>query len=167
MKSQESVSMSTTETFSPSELKKIDELRKRYPNTKALTLPVLWMAQEKWGHISRDIMLYVARLLEQPESHVFGVVSFYTMFKQRPHGRHHIEVCTNVSCMLRGSDKIVSHLRDRLGITFGETTPDGKFSLGEVECMGACGGAPMVAIGEEYHENLTLERLDQILGELK
>ncbi|MBI3577925.1 MAG: NAD(P)H-dependent oxidoreductase subunit E, partial [Ignavibacteriales bacterium] len=120
-----------------------------------------------FGHISNDTMKYVAQLLNVTYGHILGVVTFYTMFHSKPTGKHHIEVCTNVSCMLRGSEKIVKHLEERLGVEMGQTTQDMQWTISEVECMGSCGTAPMVAIGEEYYENLTTEKVDKILAELK
>ncbi len=148
-------------------LKRVEELKRRYPTTQALTLPVLWMVQEQEGYISETSMKEVAELLGVSFAHVLGVVTFYTMFQTAPTGRHHIEVCTNVSCMLRGSEKILKHLEQRLGVKCGETTPDKKVTLSETECMGACGYAPMLAIGEEYHENLTSEKVDRLLEGLR
>ncbi|HLA68330.1 MAG TPA: NAD(P)H-dependent oxidoreductase subunit E [Bacteroidota bacterium] len=153
--------------FSPENLKRVEELRQRYPHTQALVLPVLWLAQEQFGSISTETMKYVAQLLKVPFSHILGVVTFYTMFRQKATGKYHIEVCTNVSCMLRGSAALVRHLETKLGIKLGETTADGKWTLSEVECMGACSGAPMCAVGEEYHENLTTETMDRVLAELE
>lgn len=152
--------------FTEENLKKVEELKKRYPTSQALTLPVLWLAQEQFGHISEETMKYVAKLLDVPFGHVLGVVTFYTMFHREPCGKHHIEVCTNISCMLRGSDRIVKHLEKKLGIKMGETSKDRKWTLSEVECMGSCGTAPMFAVGEEYYENLSLEKVDQILADL-
>lgn len=148
-------------------LKKIEELKKFYPTTQALVLPVLWMIQEEHGYISEESMKYAARLLDVSFGHVLGVVTFYTMFHSTPVGKNHIEVCTNVSCMLRGSEKIVALLEKRLGIGLGETSKDKKWTLSEVECMGSCGTAPMLAMGEEYHENLTPEKLEKILSDLE
>jgi NADH-quinone oxidoreductase E subunit len=148
-------------------LKRVDELRKRYPTSQALMLPVLWMVQEQEGYISEDSMKYVAALLHIPFGHILGVVSFYTMLQKNQIGKHHIEVCTNVSCMLRGSEKILEHIEQRLGITVGETSPDMKWTLSEAECMGSCGTAPMLAIGDEYYENLTLEKIDKLIDNLK
>ncbi|MBI2620497.1 MAG: NAD(P)H-dependent oxidoreductase subunit E [Ignavibacteriales bacterium] len=145
----------------------MEELKKRYPNSQAIVLPVLWIAQEQFGYISKDTMKYVAELLKVPFGHILGVVTFYTMFHGKPVGKYHIEVCTNVSCMLRGSASILRHLESKLSIKAGETSKNGKWTISEVECMGACGGAPMCAIGEEYHENLTNERLDEILAAAK
>ena len=148
-------------------LKKIEDLKKYYPATQALVLPVLWMVQEEHGHISTDAMKYVAQLLKVPYSHIYGVVTFYTMYRSKPIGKYHIEVCTNISCLLRGSGKMVQHLEDRLGIAMGETSADKKWTLSEVECMGSCGTAPMFAIGEEYYEDLTPDKVDEILDGLK
>ena len=153
--------------LSEKNLKKIEELKKSYPTIRALVLPALWMVQEEQGYISEESMKYVAQLLDVPFAHILGVVTFYTMFHSKPIGKHHIEVCTNVSCMLRGSAKIVEHLEKRLSLHMGETSKDKKWTLSEVECMGSCGTAPMVAVGEEYYENLTTEKLDQILAELE
>jgi len=153
--------------LSEKNLKKIEELRKRYPTSQALLLPVLWMAQEEFGYISEAAMKYVADLLKLPFGHVLGVVTFYTMLHDRPLGAHHVEVCTNISCMLRGSDKILAHLEKRLGIKAGETSKDKKWTLSEVECMGCCGTAPMFAIGDEFYENLTIEKVDRIIDGLK
>ncbi len=153
--------------LSPENLKRVEELRQRYPHSQALVLPVLWIAQEQFGSISTETMKYVAELLKVPFSHVLGVVTFYTMFHREAKGSHHIEVCTNVSCMLRGSGKLVEHLEQKLGIKMGETSSDKKWTLSEVECMGACGGAPMCAVGEEYHENLSIEKMDRVLADLE
>jgi NADH-quinone oxidoreductase subunit E len=147
--------------------KKVEELRKRYPTSQALLLPVLWIVQEQEGYISEDSMKYVAALLHIPFGHILGVVSFYTMLQEKKIGKHHIEVCTNVSCMLRGSGKSLEHIEQRLGISVGETSPDKKWTLSEAECMGSCGTAPMLAIGDEYYENLTLEKIDKLINNLK
>lgn len=150
-----------------SNLKKLEELRKRYPTSQALVLPVLWMVQDQNGSITEDAMKYVATLLNVPFSHILGVVTFYTMLQRKPVGKHQINVCTNISCMLRGSGKILEHLEKRLGIKVGETTPDMKWSISEVECMGSCGTAPMFAIESEYCENLTIEKVDAIIDGLQ
>lgn len=148
-------------------LKKVEELRKRYPTSQALGPPVLWIVQEQHGYISEDAMKYVATLLNLPYGQILGVVTFYTMLNRKPVGKHHIEVCTNVSCMLRGSDKILEHIEKRLGIKVGETSPDMKWTLTEVQCMGSCGTAPMLAIGDEYYEDLTIEKVDKLINNLK
>ncbi len=148
-------------------LKKVDELRKRYPTSQALVLPVLWMVQEEHGYITEEAMKYVAALLDVPFRHILGVTTFYTMLHTKPVGRKHIEVCTNLSCMLRGSGKILEHIEKRLGIKAGETSPDKKWTLSTVECMGSCGTAPMFAVGDDYYENLTIEKIDAIIDGLQ
>jgi len=149
--------------FSDENLKKIDELKKRYPTTKALTLPVLWIAQEQFGWISGETMQYVAQLLDLPVSHLYGVLTFYTMFNREPVGKYHLQVCTNVSCMLKGSDGILGRICDRLKIKTGETTPDKRFTVTEVECLGSCGTAPMLQSNDTFHENLTVDLIDRLL----
>jgi len=149
-----------------SNLNRVEELRKRYPTSQALVLPVLWMIQEQEGYISEESMKYAGTLLNIPYSHMLGVVTFYTMIQIKSVGKHHIEVCTNISCMLRGSGKILEHIEKRLGIKAGETSQDKKWTLTEAECLGSCGTAPMLAIGDEYYENLTVEKIDKLLDSL-
>lgn len=157
----------TTIAFTRERLEKIERLRKRYPTAKALTLPVLWMAQEQFGWISLDTMKYVAGLLDVPLRHVYGVVTFYSMFNRQPVGKYHLQVCTNVSCQLLGAEKVADHICKKLNIRTGETTSDMKFTLSEVECLGSCGTAPMMQVNDDYYENLTEERIDAILQELR
>ena len=151
--------------FSEANLNKFEELKKRYPTTKALTLPVLWMAQEQFGWISPDAMKYVAGLLDVPVSHVYSVVTFYTMFNRKPIGKYHLQVCTNVSCQLRGAEKLLDHLCQRLNVKVGETTRDKQFTVSEAECLGSCGTAPMIQANDDYYENLTTEKADTLLNE--
>lgn len=153
--------------FTEEELKQVEEIKSRYPQPKAALMPILWMAQNKFGWISQETMEYVAKLLDLTSAHVLGVVSFYTMYFSKPMGKYHVQVCTNVSCMLRGGDAIYKNMCGKLGIGNRERTADGKFSLEEVECMGACGGAPMIAINEDYHENLTQAKVDELIASLK
>jgi len=153
--------------FSEQHLQQLDALRKRYPRSKPLVLPALWMAQQQFGWISPEVMTYVAGLLDLPVSHVYGVVTFYTMFNTKPVGTHHVQVCTNVSCMLRGGDRLLSHTCERLNIRPGETTADKRITVSEVECLGSCGTAPAVQINDDYHENLTAEKLDTLLKDLR
>ena len=119
------------------------------------------------GHLTRELMDQVADYLDMPAIAVYEVATFYSMYEHKPVGRHKICLCTNVSCMINGSDSILEHISSRLGIGFGGITADGKFSLKEVECLGACGGAPMMQIGHTYFENLTPELVDQILDGLE
>ena len=130
-------------------------------------LPVLWEVQKAKGWIDAESEQWVASRLGTSAAHVHGTVTFYTMYKQRPMGRHHIQVCTTLSCMLRGSDELFDHLQQKLGIHAGETTPDGKFSLVRVECLGSCGTAPMLQLNDDYHEDLTLEQVDRLLDGLE
>ncbi|MBN9400013.1 MAG: NADH-quinone oxidoreductase subunit NuoE ['Candidatus Kapabacteria' thiocyanatum] len=153
--------------FTAEELTSIDALKAKYPDPKAAIMPVLWMAQKKWGWLSEDVMRYIGDVMNLPYSHVLGVASFYTMYFKKPMGKHHVQVCTNVSCMLRGGEAIYKHVKERLGIGHNEATSDGTFSLEEVECMGACGGAPMVAINEDFFENATIAQIDQLLAQRK
>jgi NADH-quinone oxidoreductase subunit E len=151
-------------TFSEEELAEVGRLKALYPHPKAAIMPVLWMAQKKWGWLSEDVMRYVGEVMELPYAHVLGVATFYTMYFKKPMGRNHIQVCTNVSCMLRGGQDIYRHVSTSLGIGHNEATADGKYSLEEVECMGACGGAPMIAINETFHENVDVSKVDSAIA---
>ena len=152
--------------FTPEIEKTVDAIVAKYPQPKAALLPVLWEVQKAKGWIDLPAEEWVAKRLGIAASHVHGCVTFYTMYKQRPSGRYHIQLCTTLSCMLRGSDELLSHLERKLGITVGETTPDGKFSLARVECLGSCGTAPMFQLNDDYHENLTIEAVDRLLASL-
>ena len=153
--------------FSEKSLQRIEEYKKRYQHPQALVLEALWLWQDEHGWISEEGMKSVADVLGIPYHHVYGVVSFYTMYNTRPVGKHKIEVCTNVSCMLKNSDRIVHHIEEMLHIRVGETTPDKRFTLVEAECLGSCGTAPMMQIGDEFHENLDEAKVDSILRDLK
>lgn len=143
------------------------EIAKYPPDRKSsAVMATLRIAQTEHGWLSVPLMDFVAELLEMRPIQVYEVASFYTMYDLKPVGKHKISVCTNVSCMLCGSDQIVKHLQQRLGIKLGETTPDKKFTLKEVECLAACGGAPMFQIGDNYYENLTPQKVDEILAGL-
>lgn len=150
--------------------KEIDTWVAKYPADKkqSAVMSALRIAQDQnAGYLNDDLIDAVAEYLEMESIAVYEVASFYSMYELKPVGEHKICVCTNISCMLCGSDKIVEHLEKKLGITFGEITKDGKFSLKEVECLGACVNAPMLQIGENYHENLTPEKIDKLLDSLK
>lgn len=144
----------------------VDAIVAKYPHPKAALLPVLWEVQKAKGWIDLESEAWVAERLGVSASHVHGAVTFYTMYKQKPSGRYHIQLCTTLSCMLRGSDTLLGHLEKTLGIRCGETTPDGKFSLARVECLGSCGSAPMFQINDDFHEYLTLEKVDRLLASL-
>ncbi|MFA5511739.1 MAG: NAD(P)H-dependent oxidoreductase subunit E [Candidatus Kapaibacterium sp.] len=153
--------------FNTEELQEVQKHISKYPEKKAAIMPVLWMAQKKWGWLSLDVMRYVSQLLDLPLSHVEGVASFYTMYFKKPMGKYHVQVCTNVSCMLRKGDEIYKHVAEKLGIKHNECSEDGFYSLEEVECMGACGGAPVVVINEDFYENVDISKVDDLLTSLK
>jgi NADH-quinone oxidoreductase subunit E len=153
--------------FSPSALTEFNEIVARYPKKEAAMLPVLYLAQREFGHVGDEAIDYVARLMEQAPARVRGVVSFYTMFNMKPIGRHHIQVCRTLSCALGGAGKVTAFIKQKLGIETGETTPDGRYTLSEVECLASCGTAPMMQINDDYYENLTETRIDEILERLK
>ena len=146
---------------------KIKDILKRYPTKKAAVMPVLYLGQEQNGWISKEVMTEVAFILEITEEEVLGVVTFYTMFFEKPMGKNHLQVCTNVSCMLKGGYEIYQQVKEKLGIDNMEVTDDKNFSLEEVECMGSCGTAPMMAVNEDYYENLTAEKVNEIIESLK
>jgi len=147
----------------------IDAWIAKYPpeQKQSAVMGALSIVQEaNGGYLTTELMDAVAEYLEMAPIAVYEVATFYSMYELKPVGKHKICVCTNVSCMLCGSDDIVAHLKQKLNIGFGETTTDKKFTLKEVECLGACGGAPMMQIGKTYYENLTSEKIDDILAKL-
>ncbi len=151
-------------TFSAKRLAEIRLLTMRYPAPQSVLLPVLHMAQQDFGYLSMDVQKMVAGVLGLRLMQVREVVTFYTMFREQPCGRCLIEVCTNVSCMLNGANELVAHVCDSLGIKAGETTPDGMFTVTEVECAGACGGAPVVQVNHVYHEQVDAVRMDEVIA---
>ncbi len=153
--------------FSPEAKKKFDYLLTRYPNKEAALLPVLHLAQEEWGWISPEAVHYIGGLLDLSPATVFGVVSFYNMYNQKPVGKYHVQVCTNLSCMIGRAYDIYEGLCEKMNVQPGQTTPDGKFTITEVECLGSCGTAPVVQINNDYHENMTVEKVDALLKTLK
>ena len=155
-------------SFSAAAFNEYSELLGRYPTRRAALLPTLWIAQREFGWISPAVEEYVASLLELPAAHVGAVVSFYTMFYRRPVGRFHLEVCTNLSCRLRGADRVLAAASRKLGIAPGDTTADGLFTLGTVECMASCGTAPMLQLNHDrYYENLDEDAVLKLIDELK
>ena len=153
--------------FSPETLKEFQATVARYPKKEAAMLPVLYLAQREFGHLGPEAIDYVAKLMEQAPARVHGVVSFYTMYNMAPIGRHHIQVCRTLPCALRGAEEVTEFLKKKLGIECGQTTPDGRFTLSEVECLASCGTAPMMQVNDDYYENLTAEKIDQILEGMK
>lgn len=154
--------------FNQEELKQVEYHISKYPKKMSAVMPVLWMIQEKLGWISIDSMKYVGELLELPYEHVLGVATFYTMYFKKPVGKYHLQICTNVSCMLCGGDKLFKYVSEKLGIKNKEVTSDGIFSIEEVECLGSCGTAPMLQVNnKEYYENLTLPQVDELLDKFR
>ena len=143
----------------------IERARARYPQPRSAILPALWAVQHEIGHLTPEAMTEVAGLLGVTPSEVEAVSTFYSMYFQKPHGRHEVLVCINVSCALRGADAIVAHLERSLGCASGETTTDGEFTWAStVECLGACGGAPAMQLDHGFQENLSPSRVDEILA---
>lgn len=146
---------------------KVEEIAGRYPERRSALLPALFLAQKKYGYLTKEAMEEVASILGLLPVQVYEVATFYTMFNKKPVGKFHVQVCTNVSCSLLGSEMIVNCLKKKLGIKVGETTEDKLFTLAEVECLGSCGTAPMMQINDTYYENLTEKKVENILNELR
>lgn len=153
--------------FTEENLERIENEIKKYPVKRPAVMAALWIAQEQNGWISGEVIKEVASILEMTSEDVLGIVSFYTMYHQKPMGKYHIQVCTNVSCMLKGGYGIFEQVKEKLNINNMQVTEDSIFSLEEVECMGSCGTAPMIAVNEDYYENLDKEKVDRLLNSLK
>ncbi|MDQ2959675.1 MAG: NADH-quinone oxidoreductase subunit NuoE [Candidatus Dormibacteraeota bacterium] len=150
--------------LNPETRRQILAARDRYPSPRSAVVPALWAVQDELGFLTPEGMAEVADLLHLAPSEVQAVSTFYSMYFDRPAGAHHVLVCVNVSCALRGGDDIVSHLEKRLGCPSGGTSADGRFTWeSTVECLGACGGAPAMQVDHHFHENLTADRVDSIL----
>lgn len=147
--------------------KHIIETASAYPDRRSAVLPALYVVQNEEGYVSEDGMDEVAKLLNLPRTDVGGVASFYSMFFRRPVGRYVLDVCKTLSCSLLGAEHLVDYLTEKLGVEVGETTPDGLFTIRTVECLGACGGAPVMMVGDTYYENLTREKLDALIDDLR
>lgn len=156
--------------FSDEQLAKVKELVSHYPEgrQKSALIPVLHIAQDEFGGwLDVPVMDYVAGLLELEPIEVYEVATFYSMLNTKPVGKYVLEVCQTGPCMLNGSDDIIAYIREKLGIKPGETTSDGLFTLKPVECLGACGYAPMMQLGTTYREHLTTEKIDKIIEEAR
>ena len=156
--------------FSDSKLKEVGQIVQRYPDgkQKSALLPVLHLAQEEFGGwLSVETMDYVASILQLEPIEVYEVATFYSMYNLKPVGRYMFEVCQTGPCMLSGSDDIINYIYEKLGIKPGETTTDGMFTLKTVECLGACGYAPMMQLGKNYREHLTRQKVDAIIDECR
>jgi NADH-quinone oxidoreductase E subunit len=154
--------------FTEELLKEAENIIAQYPQRKAAIMPLLWLVQEKLGYIPKEAIDEVAELTGTTPVHVEAVVKFYEMFHERPVGKYQLMLCTNVSCLLRGADKTLQKLKEVLGIDVGETTPDGLFTLEEVECLAACDKAPVLLVNAvELFENVTPDKVEQIIAELR
>lgn len=153
--------------FTPASEQEFSKTIARYPNKTAATLPVLWIAQRQWGWLPPEVLEYVAERLELPVARVIGVASFYTMFKLKPTGRFHVQICRNLSCAMFGAERATERVCKKLGIKPGETTKDGMFTVEQVECLAACGIAPAVQVNEEYHGGMRGEKLDALIEVLR
>jgi len=153
-------------SFTEENLRLIEAEKKKYPTIESAVMPVLWIAQQQNGNwLSEESIQAVAGVLDLSPAHVIGVASFYTMYNKQPVGKYHLQVCSNISCSLNGAKKIIHHLEKKLNLSLGETTPDGLYTFSEVECLGSCGTAPAMQINDDYFENLTTEKVDELLKE--
>lgn len=154
--------------FSKQAVQELERIKRHYPNERAAMLPALWIAQREYGgYLPPEALMEVAYRLGTSYAVVEGVATFYTMYNKRPVGRVMLEVCTNLTCSICGGYEILRYLEQKLGIKVGETTPDGQFTLTEVECLNDCGNAPVMQVGDRYFGNLTPEKIDALLEELK
>lgn len=152
--------------LSQNAIKKIEEVLRKYSTKRSAVLPALYIAQEEEGWVSREAMSEIARILGIPPTQVYESATFYTMYNKKPVGKYHLQVCTNLSCSLVGAEHIVEYLSRKLNIGVGQTSSDNRFTLTTVECLGSCGTAPMLQLNDEYHENLTEDKIDKILDGL-
>lgn len=158
--------MSLTQSLSQAIKNKIEEMRPAYPTEQALLIPLLHMIQEEKGWLSTDSLKAAGEYLHLPLSKVKEVVTFYTMFNQEPVGKVHLQLCTNLSCWLNGSEKLHHCIEKRLGVKCGETTADGRYTYSEVECLASCGTAPVLQVNEDYYESLDEQSLKKLLDDV-
>jgi len=152
--------------FSSAAKAELTKLMAKYPRKDAVLLPALYLAQREFGYVSREAMEYVAGLVGLSPARVYGVATFYTMFNKEPVGKYLVQVCCNLPCALRGAFDVFDYIAGKLKLKNGETTPDKKYTLMKVECLGACGAAPMMQVNDDYYEDLTPAKVDEILGRL-
>ncbi len=152
--------------FPPEARARIEKILTRYPTKQAALRPVLWVAQETWGWISKEAAEEVAKILGLSPAHVDGVLTFYTMYNLRPVGKNLLQFCTSISCHLAGAERLMERCRKRLGVELEQTTPDGKFTVVEVECIAGCDRAPSMMVNDTYHEPMDEKKLDALLDRL-
>lgn len=153
--------------FSPQTEDKFKYLASIYPRKRSALIPMLLLAQKEHGYVKPEAVEYIAKYLDLNSSEVDSIMSFYTLLHRRPMGRYHIQICTNLACVLRGSDEIVDCIKRTLGVALGEVTPDGLFSAIEFECLGSCTTAPCIQVNGEFYENLDVRKTESILEELR
>jgi NADH-quinone oxidoreductase subunit E len=154
-------------TFKPEVVKEFEAIAARYPVRRAALLPALWLAQREFGWISEDAMVCVAKLVGVSPMQVMEVAGFYTMYQKNKPGKHHLQVCQTIACLLAGSEEIKKTVERVLNLKNGETTPDGQFSYQLVECLASCHTAPCMQVNDDYHENLTPESTEKLIAELR
>ena len=143
------------------------EMLGHYPTRRSVLVPTLLYAQDEAGYLSDEVIQEIAGRLELTELEVRNVISYYSMLTTKPRGKYNVQVCTNIACMLRGGEELFAHCRKKLGIDHKQTTADGTFTLEEVECIGACSWAPAIQVNYDFHEHLTIDKLDQLLDGCK
>ena len=153
--------------FSPALAARFDKLVTLYPVRRSALIPMLLYAQDEVGHLSDEVIAEVAERIGISALDVRNVISYYSLLRTKPVGKFHVQVCTNISCMLRGGYEVLEHCKKRLGVGNKQTTPDGMFSLEEVECIGACSWAPAAQVNYDFHENLTPESVDRVLDDYR
>ena len=153
--------------FSPQLEEKFRKLAGRYPIKRSPLIPMLLFAQDEFGYLSKAVIAEIARRLDLTVLQVEETISYYSMLRKRPAGRYHLQICTNISCMLRGAEEVFEHAQKKLGIAPGQTTPDGLFSLEEAECIGACAWAPALQVNYQFQHDVTTERFDRLIQELQ
>jgi len=153
--------------FSPEFEQRFTEMLTHYPSKRSVLVPTLLYAQDEVGYLSDEVIAEISQRLELKELDVRNVISYYSMLTMKPRGKYNVQICTNIACILRGADELYHHCQDKLGIRHKQTTPDGQFSLEEVECIGACSWAPAMQVNYDFHENLTAEKIDTILDRYK
>jgi len=149
--------------FSAEFEQRFTEMLTHYPSKRSVLVPTLLYAQDEVGYLSNEAITEIAQRLELKELDVRNVISYYSMLTTKPRGKYNVQICTNIACILRGADDLYQHCQKTLGIRHKQTTPDGQFSLEEVECIGACSWAPAMQVNYDFHENLTAEKIDTIL----
>ncbi len=153
--------------FSEKARGELDRIVSRYPSREAAILPALHLAQREFGFVSDEAIKYVAGLIGVSPARIEGVATFYTMYNRKPVGKYHVQICRNISCSLMGAEHLIERVSKKLGIRPGQTTPDGRITLSQVECLGSCGTAPVMQVNDDYYENLTADSIERILDGLR